>query len=223
MASRDEPLALKVAARFAKTGPARFHSHHDLMRFWERALRRADWPLRRTAGFNPHPRLVFPHALGVGVASTVEEVEIELREVRPLPALTASLAPALAPTLRLVDLALLPPTRKGRVARQCAYRIDGWPEGFPRERLDGLVAELVGRTEWIVERGPPRERTKVDVRPYLAEAEARADDAGLWVRVALAHTERGAGRIDEVARALASATGLDAAALNLEKIAMTLE
>ena len=225
MAGVEDPLAQKVSARFAKTGAARFHSHHDLMRFWERALRRAAWPVRRTAGFNPHPRLVFPHALGVGVASAVEEAEIELREIRPLPALARALAPTLEPTLRLVSLAPLPPSRKGKRVVECVYRIGGWPEAIDADRLAEAAAALWATREWMVERGPPRERTRLDARPWLAGVEAvegSRSDGGPWVRATLRHTERGAGRVDETARALAARLDVEPESLDLEKIAMTL-
>ena len=59
--------ASKVRLRFAKGGSLRWLSHHDLMRAFERMLRRAALPFRRTQGFHPHPRLVFALSLPLGV------------------------------------------------------------------------------------------------------------------------------------------------------------
>src|SRR5204862_153823 len=64
--------------RFSKTGKLRFLSHHDLMRLFERALRRTGMPLRMTEGYNPHPVLSFPTALGLGIESLDEVLEFEL-------------------------------------------------------------------------------------------------------------------------------------------------
>src|SRR5205807_828835 len=50
----------KVRIRFRKHGALRLVSHHDLMRCFERMLRRAALPFHSTEGFNPKPRLVFP-------------------------------------------------------------------------------------------------------------------------------------------------------------------
>jgi radical SAM-linked protein len=69
--------------RFTKQGDLRFLSHHDLMRLWERMLRRAQVPIARTQGFNPRPRIIFAQALGLGIASQDEAVDLELTE--PLP------------------------------------------------------------------------------------------------------------------------------------------
>ena len=52
-------VCAKVRIRFRKGGDLRLVSHHDLMRVFERMLRRADLPFHSTSGFNPKPRLVF--------------------------------------------------------------------------------------------------------------------------------------------------------------------
>ena len=65
----------KVEIRFQKGEAVRFISHHDLMRAMMRAVRRANLPVRLTEGYNPRPRIVFPVALEVGVAS-LDEVAI---------------------------------------------------------------------------------------------------------------------------------------------------
>src|SRR5947209_12570650 len=69
----------KVRLRFRKGGPLRLLSHHDLLRAFERMLRRADLPFRRSQGFNPRPRLIFALSLPLGVVGREEVVELELR------------------------------------------------------------------------------------------------------------------------------------------------
>src|SRR5438876_12287091 len=68
----------KVRIRFRKTGDLRLIGHHDLMRCFERMLRRAALPLHRTEGFNPKPRLLFPLPLPLGVVGCQEVAEWEL-------------------------------------------------------------------------------------------------------------------------------------------------
>src|SRR5207253_10315597 len=71
-------VCAKVRIRFKKTGELRLVSHHDLMRCFERMLRRATLPFHSTAGFNPKPRLVFALSLGLGIVGCQEVVELEL-------------------------------------------------------------------------------------------------------------------------------------------------
>lgn len=67
-----------MRSRFYKKGDMVFISHLDLIRVFERAIRRADIPVAYTQGFNPHPVMAFATALGVGVASEGEYIDIKL-------------------------------------------------------------------------------------------------------------------------------------------------
>jgi radical SAM-linked protein len=64
--------------RFAKVGRAAFLGHLDLVRLLRRSFRRADLPLALTRGFSPKPRLAFGPALGLGVPSLGELMDVDL-------------------------------------------------------------------------------------------------------------------------------------------------
>jgi radical SAM family uncharacterized protein/radical SAM-linked protein len=69
--------------RFAKLGRAAFLGHLDLMRLLARSFRRADLPLAVTRGFSPKPRVSFGPALGLGVPSLGELMDVDLEHVVP--------------------------------------------------------------------------------------------------------------------------------------------
>src|SRR6185436_20133339 len=69
--------------RFAKTGRAAFLGHLDLARLLARSFRRADLPLAMTRGFSPTPRIAFGPALGLGIPSLGELVDVDLEHVVP--------------------------------------------------------------------------------------------------------------------------------------------
>ncbi|HPT39685.1 MAG TPA: TIGR03936 family radical SAM-associated protein [Candidatus Omnitrophota bacterium] len=56
----------------------RYISHLDLMRLFMRAMRRAEFPLKMTEGFSPHPKLSFKRALKLGIESQQEEGAVVL-------------------------------------------------------------------------------------------------------------------------------------------------
>src|SRR4029453_11201813 len=64
--------------KYAKRGRARFTSHRDFGRAFERALRRAGVPMAYSSGFSPHPRISYPNASPTGAASEAEYLEIGL-------------------------------------------------------------------------------------------------------------------------------------------------
>ena len=50
----EEVFVLKVRIKFRKNGVMKFIGHLDIMRFFQKALRRADIPVAFSGGFSPH-------------------------------------------------------------------------------------------------------------------------------------------------------------------------
>jgi radical SAM-linked protein len=70
-----------LKAIFAKTGDMRFISHLDLMRLFQRAVRRAGLGVAMTQGFSPHLRISVTRALKLGVESRSEEAVFRMDKV----------------------------------------------------------------------------------------------------------------------------------------------
>src|SRR5262249_52862493 len=81
-AGRPAPVVKdKFRLRFTKGRDLRLLSHHDLLRCFERMLRRAALPFPNTQAFHPHPRIVFALSLPLGVVGREEVAELELDEI----------------------------------------------------------------------------------------------------------------------------------------------
>lgn len=81
--------------QITKEKDIRFISHLEYVRTIERAIRRAKIPAAYSEGFNPHMKFSLASALGVGVVSYTEFVEIELAEPMEVEAAAAALSKAL--------------------------------------------------------------------------------------------------------------------------------
>lgn len=68
---------------FSKTGRARYISHLDLMRTFQRAFQRADLTIKHTEGFNPHPFISILLPLPLGFSSQCEILEFQLLDDIP--------------------------------------------------------------------------------------------------------------------------------------------
>lgn len=74
-----------IRVRFKRGNEVKFISHLDLMKVFERTLRRSGVPVTYSQGFNPHPQMVFGLPLSVGVTSEAEYADFELdEEIKPL-------------------------------------------------------------------------------------------------------------------------------------------
>jgi radical SAM family uncharacterized protein/radical SAM-linked protein len=65
---------------FGKLGEMRLVSHLDLVRLFNRAVRRANLPVAYTGGFHPKPRISIANALSLGATSEGEIADFELTE-----------------------------------------------------------------------------------------------------------------------------------------------
>ena len=79
----EEVYALKVRIKFQKIGPMKFLGHLDTMRYFQKAIRRADLPVAYSGGYSPHMIMSFAAPLGVGTTSRGEYFDMEL--VRTVP------------------------------------------------------------------------------------------------------------------------------------------
>lgn len=154
----------RVRVRFDKEGLVRFISHRDLMRLFERSLRRAGLPLAVTQGYNPHPRLSFPLALGTGMAGENEVMEFELCEWMPLGGVREALARQLPPGLLLRDLRAVSP-QGTTIVTAIRYQVR-FLASPPVS--DDQVAALLVRESVPVSRTRKGEPKTVDIRPFLA-------------------------------------------------------
>lgn len=73
---------MKARIKFRKYGALRFIGHLDVMRFFQKVMRRADIPIAFTGGFSPHMIMSFASPLGIGLSSEGEYFDIEL--TRPI-------------------------------------------------------------------------------------------------------------------------------------------
>jgi radical SAM-linked protein len=98
-----------LRVKYAKRGRARFTSHRDFGRAFERALRRAGVPMAYSSGFSPHPRISYPSASPTGAASEAEYLQIGLAAACDPDKVLAALDAALPPGLDVVDVAAVRP------------------------------------------------------------------------------------------------------------------
>ncbi|MBE7025347.1 MAG: DUF2344 domain-containing protein [Ruminococcaceae bacterium] len=155
----------KYIVRYAKEGDAKFVSHLDFLRLIQRAMRRANLPLKFSEGFNPHPCLSFAHPLGVGITGKRELFEVEMTE--PCPLLAEQLAPKMPRGIQIVEAFPCEKNRFSDVAR-AVYTV--LPTQLPTEEQ---LKAFLEKPEILTEKKTKSGIKTADIRPDIFRAEIR--------------------------------------------------
>jgi len=186
----------RLRITFAKGEEVKYISHLDVMRLWERALRRASIPLLYSKGYNPRPKISIAAPLAVGFTGKRELMDLLLeRTIAPLD-FAASVRKQLPTGMTLAEVEEVYPALPSLQSqvRSAEYRIIVETQETPAEiqgRLGGLL-----RSEHL-----PRQRRgkEYDLRPLIEDLWlAEKTEEGCVLGMRLRAGEQGTGRPDEV-------------------------
>ncbi len=195
--SERRPQRLRIT--FEKGEPIKYVAHLDLLRAWERILRRARAPLAYSQGFNPHPKITIAMPSPVGCTGAQEELDIILDEPLAAPELQARLEQTLPPGIAIVSIAAVPlraPARPSMIRRA-----DYWVtlRGISRPALRQRVDKLVHQTHVEIE----FRRKRFDLRPLIEALTIRSINDIMILEMRLLRNAQGRlGRPDAVLAAL---------------------
>ena len=102
-----EVYVMRIRIKFSKYDTLRFVGHLDIMRYFQRLLRRADIPMKYTEGFHPHQILSFAQPLGLGLSSDGEYLDAELTEDMDTAVIKDKLNAAVSYGIYIVDVVRL--------------------------------------------------------------------------------------------------------------------
>jgi radical SAM-linked protein len=169
---------------FRKTGLLRFLGHLDVVRAFDRAIRRAKLPVAYSQGFSPHTLLSFSTPLPVGIAGENELAGLELASEWDPRAVYKSLSRQLPPELGIVGVQMLQKTKRSPFADLAAadYRVDLC--GISPEALSEAVTAVQQRPELIVHRTTKSKELDLDLRDRIIDLQARGQS--LLMRLGMA-------------------------------------
>lgn len=212
---------MRVRLVYRQEGPARFISHLDVMRAFERAARRAELPLAYSQGFNPRPKLVFAAPLPVGTSGCREYVDLELEGYlapeEVLDRLRRNLPGGLVP---FGARSAAGPPLMSLVSRVCYLAAGDLPRGFSAGHLEEGVARFLAREEIVTERKTAKGIRRKDIRPGIHRLTAQSDGDRLKLTMELEAGSARNVRPDEVIQALGVVLELDAESFNVLRTAV---
>jgi radical SAM-linked protein len=172
----------------------RFLSHHDLMRLFERALRRTGLELRMTEGYNPHPVLAFPTALGLGIESLDEILEFELTRWAAPKQVEKLLGDQLPEGMSVASVEAFDRKQRSYVSF-VEYEASCPGQG---EGIGDRARTFLALKECPIERASDKGSKTVEIRQYVMALEAEGETVYLRIRI----TDQGTAKPEEVLRSV---------------------
>ena len=113
---------MKLRVKFSKHGALRFIGHLDVMRYFQKAIRRAGIDIAYSTGFSPHQIMSFAAPLGVGLESNGEYMDIEVCSLTSTQEFVDALNAQMADGIKVLEVKLLPDNAGNAMASVAAAR-----------------------------------------------------------------------------------------------------
>ena len=169
---------MKIRIKFRKFGVMKFIGHLDVMRYFQKAIRRAGIEICYSEGFSPHMIRSFASPLGVGLTSSGEYLDIEVREACSSKDALQRLNSVMAEGIEVVSFRKIADGKASNAMALTAaadYEVrfregcapaEGWQEDFDRFcSLESIQ---------VIKKSKKGER-EVDIRPLIYRIERRED------------------------------------------------
>lgn len=162
---------MKVRVKFRKYGPVRFIGHLDVMRFFQKAIRRAEIDITYTGGFSPHQIMSFAAPLGVGLESNGEYMDIEVGSAASSQDMIQRLNTASVPGIEIISARVLPDTAGNAMASVAAaeYTVRFREGREPSFDYAGELDGFMGQDQIMITKETKKGTHEMDLKPGIYE------------------------------------------------------
>ena len=177
---------MKIRIKFSKTGNLKYIGHLDVMRCFQKILRRAEVDVAYTAGFSPHQIMSFASPLGLGLTSEGEYVDIEVHSTESSEEMIRRINAVSVDGIEILSYVLLPDKAKTAMSMIAAadYRLtfdhDFTPEyaGKLRKAFDAFLAQ----ESITITKQTKKQIMDVEIRPAIFQVKF-IDDRHLFMQL----------------------------------------
>lgn len=162
---------MKIRIKFRKYGPVRFIGHLDVMRFFQKAIRRAELDVVYTGGYSPHQVMTFAAPLGVGLESNGEYMDIEVNSLLSCQDITDRLNAASVYGIEIVGTKILPDSVGNAMASVAAasYTVRFREGRKPNMEIEEVLPDFLARNSILITKATKKGSRELDLRPGIYE------------------------------------------------------
>lgn len=176
-----EVYALKVRIKYTKSERLKFIGHLDVMRYFQKAVKRAGFDIAYSKGFSPHQLMSFAAPLALGVTSEGEYFDAEFNSLLSSDEFVRRFNEQMAAGMEVKDVVLLPEHAKNSMSIVAASDyiitiLDTVPSDA-KEKLLSYVPHLLEKESIEVLKKTKKNEKMEDIKPGILKLSVESYDS----------------------------------------------
>ncbi len=163
---------MRFRIRYSKQGLMKFIGHLDMMRYFQKTLRRAGIEVTFTEGMSPHMSMSYAFPLGVGMTSDSEYVDVDLDIPLESRLLVGRLNEVAAEGVHFLDARVIEAGRANKgmsLVQRADYTLyfregHAWDEGWKED-----FEKWLGQENITVQKKGKKTEKEINIRPLIYE------------------------------------------------------
>lgn len=174
---------MKVRIKFSKLGTTKFVGHLDIMRFFQKAIKRAELDIAYSEGYSPHQVMSFASPLGVGLTSDGEYLDVVLNTVTSSEDMTEKLNQQMVEGIKILSIKELPEETKNAMSIVgAADYIVKFREGYGNDIDLNQINEFISQETIVISKKSKKSDIETDIKPMIISAEIKGKELFLKLK-----------------------------------------
>lgn len=169
---------IKLRLKFSKHGPIRFLGHLDVMRYVQKAIRRAEINIKYSEGYSPHQILSFAQPLSVGSTTDGDYMDMTVLSCENAKSVMDALNGAMNEGIEILAITELPEKCENAMTSVAAAEyIISFREGkAPTFDLSKTFEDFMGQKEIPAVKKTKNGEKTIDIKPLIYKYEILPDN-----------------------------------------------
>ncbi len=175
-------VLMKIRIKFQKSGVMKFVGHLDMMRYFQRAIRRSHIDVCYSEGFSPHQIMSFASPLGVGITSDGEYLDIEVNSSMSTEEAINALNSTMVEGVRIFSYKKLPDNAKTSMAIIAggeyilSYK-DGYQSPYSLTEWEEILdKEFFSKDSFMIMKKTKKSEREVDLKPLVFDFSVKEEN-----------------------------------------------
>ncbi len=173
---------MKVRFKYRRWGVMKFIGHLDMMRYFQKAMRRANIDICYSEGYSPHQIMSFAAPIGVGVTSDGEYFDIEANSMQSSAETLRALNKTMVDGVEVTECVLLPDNAKNAMsivaaADYCLYYKEGYPSPLTKAGWQEQIRiQFQEAEQFVIVKKTKKSEREVDLKPLVYRFDVEGEE-----------------------------------------------